>query len=52
VLLVALTGYGQARDIERSLAAGIDCHITKPADPEDLRRLLASVPVVSARGTP
>jgi signal transduction histidine kinase/ActR/RegA family two-component response regulator len=30
--LVALTGYGQAADRERALAAGFDLHVTKPAD--------------------
>jgi CheY-like chemotaxis protein len=29
---VALTGYGQATDRERALAAGFDLHVTKPAD--------------------
>ncbi|HEX7687242.1 MAG TPA: response regulator, partial [Burkholderiaceae bacterium] len=34
--LVALTGYGQAADRERALAAGFDLHVTKPADPAAL----------------
>ena len=39
--LIAVSGYGQAQDIEKALAAGFDHHITKPCDPELLRRLLA-----------
>jgi two-component system CheB/CheR fusion protein len=40
VLLVAMTGWGQAQDKQRTLEAGFDVHLTKPADPEVLRRLL------------
>ena len=40
--LIALTGYGQDDDRRRALEAGFDAHLTKPADLEDLRRLLAS----------
>ena len=36
--LVALSGYGQRTDVERSLAAGFDVHLTKPAALEDLHR--------------
>jgi len=39
--LVALTGYGQEQDRERSLRAGFDLHLTKPVDPERLQELLA-----------
>ena len=31
-LLIALTGYGQAEDFERSREAGFDHHFVKPAD--------------------
>ena len=31
--LVALTGYGQAEDRQKALAAGFDTHLTKPVDP-------------------
>jgi signal transduction histidine kinase/ActR/RegA family two-component response regulator len=41
VRLVALTGYGQTDDRERALAAGFDLHLTKPADPETVARVLA-----------
>ncbi len=38
--LIALTGYGQAEDRKRALASGFDAHITKPASPDQLERLL------------
>jgi signal transduction histidine kinase len=38
--LIAVTGYGQAEDIERSRAAGFDAHVTKPVAPDELLRLL------------
>jgi CheY-like chemotaxis protein len=45
ILLIALTGYGQPEDRSRAFAAGFDHHLTKPADPDDLVRLLqASTP--------
>jgi CheY-like chemotaxis protein len=44
VRLVALTGYGQADDREKSRAAGFDAHLVKPVDLEALRRALASAP--------
>ena len=42
VLLVAMTGWGQAKDKERAKAAGFDRHFTKPLDPGELQRLLAA----------
>jgi CheY-like chemotaxis protein len=42
--LVALTGYGQEEDQRRAREAGFDVHLTKPADPERLERLLAELP--------
>ena len=38
--LVALSGYGQARDRARSAAAGFDAHAVKPVDMDELDRLL------------
>ncbi len=35
--LVAMTGYGTDKDKARSIAAGFDQHMVKPADPELLR---------------
>jgi signal transduction histidine kinase/CheY-like chemotaxis protein len=40
---IAVTGYGQASDRQRSLAAGFDRHVVKPVGLEDLRALLASL---------
>jgi PAS domain S-box-containing protein len=40
VQLVALTGYGQEEDHERSRAAGFAAHLVKPADPTVLGELL------------
>ncbi len=42
--LIALTGYGQEEDRRRALDAGFDAHLTKPADIEELKRLLAKAP--------
>jgi DNA-binding response OmpR family regulator len=38
--IVALTGWGQVEDQERTLAAGFDHHLVKPADLAELRALL------------
>jgi CheY-like chemotaxis protein len=39
-LLVAITGHGHAEDYRRSREAGIDLHLVKPANPDQLRHLL------------
>ncbi|HLK94022.1 MAG TPA: PAS domain-containing protein [Polyangia bacterium] len=39
-LLVAMTGFGQARDRARTAAAGFDHHLTKPIDPKLLQSLM------------
>jgi CheY-like chemotaxis protein len=39
---IALTGYGSAEHREWAFASGFDHYLTKPADPEELRRLLAA----------
>jgi two-component system CheB/CheR fusion protein len=43
-LIVALTGYGQEQDRNRSREAGFDEHLTKPVDHDALRRLLQWLP--------
>jgi CheY-like chemotaxis protein len=42
-LMVALTGYGADADRLRSQEAGIDLHLVKPVDPEELHKLLRHV---------
>ena len=39
-LLVALTGYGLARDKEQAAEAGFHAHLVKPVSMEDLQRVL------------
>jgi signal transduction histidine kinase/CheY-like chemotaxis protein len=46
VLLVAITGYGQEGDRQRSREAGFDVHLTKPIDPLVLDALLAQAGAV------
>lgn len=41
-LLIAITGWGQSSDREKSTAAGFDHHLTKPVDYDSLTTLLAS----------
>jgi signal transduction histidine kinase len=38
--LIALTGYGQPADRKRANEAGFDHHLTKPADPDELLRVI------------
>lgn len=44
-LIIAVTGYGQPEDRQKSMAAGFDHHLVKPIDIEELKRLLATRPV-------
>jgi len=39
---VALTGLGREVDRQRAHRAGFDSHLTKPATPKELRRVLRS----------
>jgi CheY-like chemotaxis protein len=41
--LVAVTGYGQAKDRARSLEAGFDMHLVKPVDPAQLRDVVGQL---------
>lgn len=43
VYLVALTGYGTLDDVRAAREAGFDHHMTKPADPESIQRVLQSI---------
>ena len=49
-VLIALSGYGQLEDQERSLAAGLDRHLTKPVDPRSLSALFASLRAARRQG--
>jgi signal transduction histidine kinase/CheY-like chemotaxis protein len=40
ILLVAMTGWGQQQDKQKAAEVGFDLHLTKPADPSELERLL------------
>ncbi|MBC7673470.1 MAG: hypothetical protein H7247_13710, partial [Polaromonas sp.] len=40
VVIVAVTGYGQASDRERSPRAGFDHHLLKPVDLKALQSIL------------
>jgi two-component system CheB/CheR fusion protein len=40
--LIAITGFGQPEDRQKSAEAGIDLHLVKPADPRMLAGLLES----------
>lgn len=42
IRLVALTGYGQPEDRQRTREAGFDLHLVKPVDPNLLRDILSS----------
>ena len=41
VMLIAITGWGQLKDRERTREAGFDHHLIKPVDPQALLTLLA-----------
>jgi len=43
MVLVAMTGYGQERDRQLARDAGFDHHLVKPADLDELLRILAEV---------
>jgi CheY-like chemotaxis protein len=45
VPLVAVSGYGQAHDRERALAAGFDRHFVKPVMAADILDVLGAVAV-------
>jgi PAS domain S-box-containing protein len=49
--IVAITGYGQPSDRERTREAGFDQHLVKPIDPEALQSLLGSVAGKGSDGT-
>jgi signal transduction histidine kinase len=40
--LIALSGYGQLRDLQRSVSEGFDAHLVKPVNPDQLLPLLSA----------
>ena len=44
IFIVALTGWGQIEDRQRSKDAGFDHHLVKPVDPSVLENLLDELP--------
>ena len=44
-VLIALTGWGQERDRQRTSEAGFDAHLVKPVDPLSMRSFLDQLPV-------
>ncbi len=40
--LIAVSGYAQPEDVRRAVEAGFDAHVPKPADIEELMKLLAA----------
>ena len=41
--LIALSGFGSAADVARSMAAGFVAHLVKPTDPDDLHATIGHV---------
>jgi CheY-like chemotaxis protein len=46
MMLVAVSGWGQEADKQRTREAGFDHHLVKPAEPKEVERLLQ----LSAKG--
>jgi CheY-like chemotaxis protein len=42
-VIIAVTGWGQDEDKRKAQAVGIDHHLTKPVDPDELDRLLGAI---------
>lgn len=51
-VLVALTGYGQAEDMQKSASAGFDQHLVKPVDVDVLTALLVRLKSDRAKVSP
>jgi PAS domain S-box-containing protein len=43
VVLIAMTGYGQEEDRQRTQQAGFNFHLVKPVDPQQLQELLTTL---------
>ena len=52
VRLIAMSGYGQPSDLDRTRAAGFERHLVKPVDLDELIRLLDAEPTSPAPAPP
>jgi PAS domain S-box-containing protein len=52
VYLIAMTGYGTEDDHRQATEAGFDWHLTKPAEPEQIQRLISEMPSRKQSGEP
>jgi two-component system, chemotaxis family, CheB/CheR fusion protein len=50
--LVALSGYAQPEDSQRSAEAGFDCHIAKPPKLQQLEQVIGGAPLLSPSDRP
>jgi signal transduction histidine kinase/ActR/RegA family two-component response regulator len=50
MMIVALSGWGQSSDVQRSRESGFDSHLVKPASFDALAQLLSRVPATRVRG--
>ncbi len=48
VVLIAVTGWGQDEDRQRTKDAGFDHHMVKPVDPQEIMKILASMAAPAA----
>ncbi len=44
-VLIVISGFTAEVDRQRSRAVGCDCHLIKPANPEELRRMLTCIAI-------
>jgi CheY-like chemotaxis protein len=44
MFLIAVTGWGQEEDRQRSSEVGLNVHMVKPVEPAALEKLLAELP--------
>jgi CheY-like chemotaxis protein len=49
--LVAITGYGREADVQRCKEAGIDLHFVKPAEPDEIKKVLETAAFLASSGT-
>jgi PAS domain S-box-containing protein len=52
MVIVAVTGWGQDSDRQKTVDAGFDVHLVKPVDPDALMKLIAAHPSALRRSQP